>query len=136
MLALVIAHPGLVRDGLTALLSATSGVEKIVQVEHADAAWDFMQSICPNIAIIHAPQLTSELTELISRVKKSYCQVPLLVLVTNEADRETAVSKGADIVILEGTPSSKLSAYITTLLQQSDISVAGNNHKLKEKNHE
>ncbi len=136
MLALVVAHPGLVRDGLTALLSATPGVGKIVQVEHADAAWDFMQSICPNIAIIHAPQLTSELTELISQVKNNYRQVPLLIIVTNEADRETAVSSGAVIAIMEGIPSYKLSAYITTLLQQSDIAGTKNNHKLKENNHE
>ncbi len=136
MLALMVAHPGVVRDGLAALLSAMPGVDQIVQVEHADAAWDFIQSICPNIAIIHAPQLTSELTEFISQVKNSYCQVPLLILVTNEVDRKTAVSLGADIVIMEGTPSAKLSNHITTLLQRSDISVAGHNHKLKEKNHE
>jgi len=132
----VIAHPGLVRDGLSALLSAMPGVDQIVWAEHADAAWEFIQSICPNIAIIHAPKLTSGQTNFILQMKNSCRQFPLLILVTNEADRETAVSIGADIVIMEGTPSSKLSSYITTLLQKNDISVAENNQKLKENNHE
>ena len=117
MLVLVVARSGSVSDGVVALLRASSEWDQIVQVENPNAAWDFVQTICPEITIIHAAQLLPELTKFISREKK-FCQCPLLVIVNSEEDRKTAVSLGADVVVLEGIPSAKLASHIKTLLQQ------------------
>ena len=121
MLALVIDRPGPVRDGLVALLEATPAVRKIVQIAQAEDAWDFIQSIRTDIVLIHTSPLTQELATLISRIKRSR-RCPLLVIVDSEEDRKTTVAQGADIVVLEGLPSSKLANHITSLLHQnSDI---------------
>ena len=117
MLALVIARPGPVCDGLVALLGATPNVRKIVQIAQPEDAWDFVQTICPDITIICASPFANSLANLISQLKAS-CRRPILAIVNSEEDRQTAVSYGADVVVMEGLPSSKLAMHITTLLQQ------------------
>lgn len=118
MLALVVARPGMVRDGLSALLSATTDVRQVVQVEDADSAWEFVRTICPDLTILHVSPLTSELIEFIEK-EKNFCDCPLLMIVKDEAERKTAVSLNPDLVIMEGTPSAKLADHINTLLNQS-----------------
>jgi len=130
MLALVVARPGLVRDGLSALLSATPDIHQIVQVEEAAAAWEFVKTICPSLTIVHASPLTLDLIDFVEK-EKNYCQCSQLLIVTNEADRKTAVSLNPDLVIMEGTPSAKLATYITTLLKQQS---KGHSGQLKENN--
>jgi len=117
MLALVVARPGLVRDGLSALLSATPDVRQVVQVEDTDSAWDFVQTVCPDLIIFHVSPLTTELVDFIKQ-GKDFCDSPLLMIVKDELERKTAVSLGPDLVIMEGIPSAKLATYITTLLKQ------------------
>ena len=117
MLALVVARPGPVCDGLVALLGAIPDVRKIVQVTGAQDAWDFTQTLCPNITLIHASPLSSSLANFVQQMKL-FCVQPIVVIVNSEEDRKTAVADGADIVVMEGLPSSKLAMHITTLLQQ------------------
>jgi len=115
MLALLVAGSGPVRDGLVALLEATPDVRKIVQISQTEDVLEFVQTISPDIALIHASPLSLELTTLISSMKRS-CRCPLLVIVSSEEARKTAVAQGADVVVLEGLPSAKLANHITSLL--------------------
>ena len=117
MLALVVARPGPVCDGLVALLVAIPDVRKIVQVAGAQDAWDFTQTLCPNITLIHASPLSSSLTNFVLQMKL-FCVQPIVAIVNSEEDRQTAVSNGADVVFMEGLPSAKLAAHITIQLQQ------------------
>ena len=119
MLALIVARPGPVCDGLVALLGASPDVRKIVQVARAEDAWDFVQSICPDLTLIYDSPLTSDIANLISQMKAS-CGWPVLIIVNSEEDRQTAVAHDADVVVMEGLPSSKLAAQIISLLQQSE----------------
>jgi len=121
MLALVVARPGPVCDGLVALLGVSQTVTKIVQIAQPEDAWDFAQSICPDLTIIHASLLTPGLVNLITQMK-AFCGRPLLAIVNSEEDRKTAFAYGAGNVVMEGIPSSKLSTRISTLLQQNDKS--------------
>ena len=120
-MALVIARPGPICDGLVALLRASSHTRQIMQVAESEAALDFVHAVCPDISLLHASPLNSELTSLISKLKVA-CRKPILVIVANEEDRKMAVAHAADIVVIEGLPSSKLAAHIATLLQQYDDS--------------
>ena len=117
MLALIVAHTGPVRDGLVAILDAMPEINKIVQVEGAQSAWEFVQVVVPEITLIYAKSLTEELATLIDNLKRA-CSSPILAILGSEADRQTAVSYGADIVVMEGLPPAKLANHITTLLQQ------------------
>jgi DNA-binding NarL/FixJ family response regulator len=123
MLALVVARPGPVCDGLVALLGATPNVRKIVQIARSEDAWDFVQTICPKITIIHASPLTDSLANLISQMR-AFCRRPILAIVNSEEDRQTAVAFGADVVVMEGLPSSKLAVYISSLTESSISSPA------------
>jgi DNA-binding NarL/FixJ family response regulator len=118
MLALTLARHGSVRDGLLALLEATPGIDQIVQVEGARPAWDFVQTLCPDITLIYSTSLTQDILTFIENVHGIY-RSPILTIVSSEADRKAAMDAGADMAIIEGLPSSKLSLYITTLVQQS-----------------
>lgn len=117
MLALIVARPGPVNDGLVALLEAMPIVRKIAHVRAVGDAWDFSNTICPDITLVHAPTLSRELATFIADYK-NLCRSPLLVIALNEEDRQSAKSHGADIAIIEGLPSSKLVAYLTSLLEQ------------------
>ena len=121
MLALVVANPGPVRDGLVALLESRPDVRKIVQIAQADDALDFVQTVSPDFTLIHASFLSQELAGLISKIKR-FCKCPLLAIVNSEEARKTLAAQGADIVVLEGLPSAKLAAHITMLLYQDSDS--------------
>ncbi len=117
MLALIVAEPGLVRDGLVALLEETPDVRRIMQIPYAADAGDFVNKMPPDITLIQAAPFTQELASFVSQLKRS-CRSPVLAIVDSEEDRKTAVSRGTDVVVMEGLPSSKLAALIASLLQQ------------------
>ena len=118
MLALVVARPGPVNDGLVALLEAAPQVRKIAHVRTANDAWDFVNKICPDITLIHAATLSEELATFMADYKVA-CSSPLLAVVLSEEERQMALAYGADIAVIEGLPASKLSAHLASLLQQS-----------------
>lgn len=117
MLALIVAQPGPVNDGLVALLEASPDVRKIAHVRTAEDAVDFVISICPDIVVIHTTSLSPELALFIANYK-NLCRAPLLAIVLSEEDRQVAEAHGADMVVIEGLPYSKLSLYLSSLLQQ------------------
>jgi DNA-binding NarL/FixJ family response regulator len=117
MLALILARPGPICDGLVALLRARPDVRKIVQTTGPIDALDFAQTIHPDITLVHTSSLSQGLVSFITQIKK-ICDNPLLMIVAREEDRKTAITQGADIVIMEGLSSEKLAIHITTLLQQ------------------
>lgn len=116
MLALVVAKPGPVSDGLVALLDAAPQVRKVAHVRTADDAWDFVNEICPDITLVHAATLSQELVTFMADFKAVYGS-PLLAIVPGEEERQMALAQGADIVVIEGLPASKLSAHLADLLQ-------------------
>lgn len=115
MLALIVAHPSSVRDGLVALLEASPEINKIVQVEKLKSAWDIVEVICPNITLVYFASLTSEHAAFITKLNTGRIS-PILAIVNSEEDRQKTIAIGADIVVMEGLPSAKLATYITTLL--------------------
>jgi DNA-binding NarL/FixJ family response regulator len=117
MLALIVACPGAVRDGLVALLEAAPEIDKIVQVEKVKPAWDFVQVIQPNITLIYTISITPELAAFIAKLVGDQLS-PILAIVESEEDRHTAVSQGADVAIMAGLPPPKLRTHITTLLHK------------------
>ena len=92
-------------------------IRKIVQISEVVDVWDFVRVIEPDIILIHAASLTQELARLIPQINCS-CRSPLLVIVDNEDDRQTAETQGADTVVMEGTPAKRLVVHITSLLNQ------------------
>lgn len=117
MLALIVAHPGPVKDGLVALFEAVPQVGKIAHVRTAKDAWELVNAVCPGIAVIHANTLSPELATFIADYK-DLCRSPLLAIVLHEEDRQLAMNHGADVAVIEGLPSSKLSVSLASLLQE------------------
>lgn len=120
MLALVVARSGAVRDGLLALLEASPDINKIVQVGEAQPACEFARTICPDITLIYDTSAAQELSRSIAKLKGA-CHSPILAIVASDENRQTAVSSGADITVLEGLPSSKLASHIAQLIQKPSV---------------
>ena len=131
MLALIVARPGPVCDGLVALLGASQVVTKIVQIAQPENAWEFSQSICPDLTLIYASSLTPELANFITQIKTLYDR-PVLAIVSSEEERQKAAAHGADIAAIEGLPSFKLAAHIASLLQQNADCTKNKQHHLDE----
>jgi DNA-binding response OmpR family regulator len=106
-------------------------VTKIVQIAQPEDAWDFAQSIYPDLTLIHASHLRPDLANLITKIK-ALCGRPILTIVTSEEDRKIADSHGADKVVIEGLPSSKLAAHIAALLQHNSDRDTNKQHKRNE----
>ena len=100
-------------------------------VSQPEDAWEFAQSIYPDLTLIHASHLRPDLANLINEIK-ALCGQPILAIVTSEEDRKTAYGHGADRVVIEGLPSSKLAAHIAALLQHNSDSNTNKRHKRDE----
>lgn len=117
MLSLLVARPGPVCDGLVALLGANPDIRKLVQTVDVVDALDFVQTVEPDIILIHAVPRTTEIADFIQQLRETY-QIPVLAVVDSNADRAALEAVGVDIVAMAGLPSVKLSAHITSLLKQ------------------
>ena len=115
-LALLVAHPGELRDGLESLLHASAGISVVVTADDFRSALEEVQSECPELVVVElavgdAAQ-ASELAELKSKCPGS----KYLALAENAVQAAQAESAGADIAVLKGYRAAELSDMVSKML--------------------
>ena len=118
VLALIVAHPGPVRDGLRALLTAIPQVESSKEVDDASSALRIVKEHHPALVLISVDLSGDEVWDLLRQIKAERPQTRSILLVNDVHQQRLAQAAGADGVLLEGSPASKLSATIKSLLPQ------------------
>ena len=116
ILALIIAAPSPLQDGLLALMTTFSQINAVFVAEDASLALRMVKDHRPNLILldIHLPGSIT----VLEQIKNEWPQTRCIVLVDNvEQEREV---KEADAVLLEGFSPSLLLTTIENLLAQSE----------------
>ncbi|MCP4542699.1 MAG: response regulator transcription factor [Chloroflexi bacterium] len=116
ILTLIVARPGPVRDGLRALLTAIPQVTNLQEIDDASSALRIVKEHCPALVLISVDLPSGEFWSLLAQIKAQHPQTRSILLVNDVQQQELAQTAGADGVLLQGAPASKLSATIKHLL--------------------
>jgi DNA-binding NarL/FixJ family response regulator len=116
VLALIVAHPGPVRDGLRALLTAIPRIASLREIDDAASALRAVEQHRPALILISVGSPGDEVWDLLPQIKARYPRTRSILLVDDVQQQQLAQAAGADGVFLKGAPASRLSATIKHLL--------------------
>ena len=116
ILALIVAHPGPVRDGLRALLTAIPQVASLKEIDDALSALQVVEEHRPALVLISVNSTDDKVWNLLAQIKAKHPQTRSILLVNDVQQQQLAQTAGADGVLLKGAPASRLSATIKHLL--------------------
>ena len=117
VLALIIALPSPLLDGLLALMTTSDLINAVLVAEEASQALRMVKDHHPNLVLLdsHLPQALM----VLEQIKNKWPQTRCLALVGSVEQERTF--KEADAVLLEGFSPSSLMATIEDLLAQPDV---------------
>ena len=117
ILALIVAAPSPLQDGLLALMTTSDQISVVLVAEGASLVLRMVKDHHPNIVILdgHLPQART----VLEQIKNKWPQTRCIVLV-DSVEQERAF-KEADAVLIEGFSPSRLMATIEELLAQPEV---------------
>jgi DNA-binding NarL/FixJ family response regulator len=116
ILALIIAAPSPLQDGLLALMTTSNQISAVFVAEEASLALRMVKDHRPILVLLDS--YLPEAQTVLERIKSQWPQTRCIVLVGSvEQEREV---KEADAVLIEGFSPSHLLATIEDLLAQSE----------------
>ncbi|MCP4541669.1 MAG: response regulator transcription factor [Chloroflexi bacterium] len=116
VLVLIVAHPGPMRDGLRALLTAIPQVTSLKEIDDASSALRVVEERYPTLILISVNSTDDDIWNLLAQIKVKHPQTRSILLVNDVQQQQLAQVASVDGVLLKGTPASKLSATIKNLL--------------------
>ena len=116
VLALIIAAPSPLQDGLLALITTSDQISAVFMAEEASVALRMVKDHRPILVLLDSYLPGSE--TVLAQIKSQWPQTRCIVLV-GSVEQEQAV-KEADAVLIEGFSPSHLLATIEDLLAQSE----------------
>jgi len=118
-LALVIAKPGHLWNGLQSLLRTVSQIEIIAEAQDPSVLVKMGTEMHPELILLDASIFDETAWAAITKIKAKWPQTKFVVLTENEPQRQSAQDAGADILLPKGFPAAKLVALIEDLLIQN-----------------
>ena len=116
VLALIIAAPSPLQDGLLALITTSDQISAVFMAEEVSVALRMVKDHRPNLVLLDSYLPGSQ--TVLERIKSQWPQTRCIVLV-GSVEQEQAV-KEADAVLIEGFSPSHLLATIEDLLAHSE----------------
>jgi DNA-binding NarL/FixJ family response regulator len=116
VLALIVARPGPVRDGLRALLTAIPQVASSREIDDVSSALRVVEEHCPTLVLISVDSPGDEVWNLVAQIRTRCPRTRSILLVDDVQQQQLAQAAGGDGVLLKGAPASRLSATIKRLL--------------------
>ncbi len=108
MIVLLGVKPGLLRDGLNALLYAMPDVQLVAQANDANAAVDFCQGRPIELMILEVKPDDRDLLAKVPDMKAHCPQGQVIALIHDEEDWQPAEAAGVDLVMRVGTRADEL----------------------------
>ena len=118
-LGLVVARPGLVRDGLQSMLSAVPGMDALEPAHDGASALDRLKSHRPDLLILDSGLSQGELCTTLRQIKEQWPDVLCIVVADSPRQARAMKAAGADAVLVEGSSAALLSTTIKDLITQS-----------------
>jgi DNA-binding NarL/FixJ family response regulator len=117
---LVIARPGLVRDGLQAVLSAVPEMQALEPAGCAASALERLESHTPCVTILDSSLSEEELCATLGAIKEKRPQVWCIVIASSPLRSRVLQTAGADAVLVEGFAAPLLSTMIKEVIKEQD----------------
>jgi DNA-binding NarL/FixJ family response regulator len=114
---LILASPGNFQTSLQTLLSLLNDVAVLVTGE-GTSVMQIIEKHIPSLVILDFDLPGENMPIVAKRIKERWPNIPCLVLVDNEQQRQQAKGTGVDLVLVKGYPASKLITAIEGLLSQ------------------
>jgi DNA-binding NarL/FixJ family response regulator len=113
---LIVARPGLVRDGLQAVLSAVPGMNALEPADDGASALDRLASHRPDLVIVDSSLPEDELRATLRRIKVHHPEVRCVVVAASPLQGRALEATDADAILVEGSSAALFSTTIKALL--------------------
>lgn len=110
------ARPSLLRDGLSAVLSAIPQAEIVGQVADGHAALGMVLERHPALVVLEGDRPGKEVWDVLRQIKAEWPQTRCVVLADDTFQQGAANAAGADIALVKGFPAEALFTTIERLL--------------------
>lgn len=120
VLALIVARPGRMRDGLRALLRAMPQIEIVDEADDSPSALRMITKHHPALLLLDSDLPGDEVSTELGRIKTEEPQIRCIVLADNPQQQQVANAAGADGVLLKGFPAAKLFETIERLFPRQE----------------
>lgn len=115
-LGLVVAKPGLVRDGLQAVLSAVPEIDTLEPAEDRTSALGRLRSHRLDLVILDSSLSEGELCTTLRQINEGWPDVRCIVIADSPRQGRRLEALGADAVLIAGFSPVRLSTTIKALL--------------------
>ena len=117
-LALIIAKPGHLRNGLQSLLRSIPQIEILAESNDPSILSKMEKGIHPDLILVDAYMFDESNWAALKMIKKDWPSIHVLMLTENDEQGQAAKDAGADFYLLKGFHASELANLIETLLKQ------------------
>jgi DNA-binding NarL/FixJ family response regulator len=115
-LVLVAARPGHLWDGVQSLLRTLPEIEIIAEIKCPSVLLKMGSEMQPDLFLLEASLFGEDIRKAITKISGEWPHTPCAVLVEDSQQHQAAYDAGADLVVPQGFPATKLVAAIEELL--------------------
>jgi len=115
-LALIIAKPGHLRNGLQSLLRTIPQIEILAESHDPSILLKMNDGLLPELILVDAGLIDEANWSAITKIKAERPSTKVIVLTENEQQGQVAKEAGADFYLLKGFPATELAHLIENLL--------------------
>jgi len=115
-LALVIAKPGHLRNGLQSLLRTIPQIEILAESHDPSVLLKMDEEMNPELILVDASIIDEVNWSTLTKIKAVCPSTKILVLTENDQQGRAAREAGADFYLLKGFPASELANLVETSL--------------------
>lgn len=120
-LALIVANPGPLREGLRAALAAIPPLDEVTEVDNITTAVRLFADRSPALVLVSTGSDGSNSPESCRTIKSCWPHSPCLALVDTVGLGPVARNAGADLVLVKGVRPDTLLENIEALLREGDL---------------
>ena len=115
-LALIVAKPGHLRDGVQSLIRTLPEIEVIAEIKFPAVLLKMGSEMQPDLILLDASSFGENIWKAITKVNEEWSNTKCVVLVEDSQHDQALYDAGADLVLPQGFPATRLVVAIEELL--------------------
>lgn len=115
-LAIIVAKPGHLRDGVQSLLRTLPEIEIIAEIKSPLVLLKMGNEMQPDLILLDASLLGENTLKVITKINEEWPHTQCVVLVEDSQHHQAVYDTGADLVVQQGFLATKFVAAIQELL--------------------